>query len=362
MSSVTKQKSHAGRAVFIFFLVFTILVAGVVIGLSYVFKNKDVTPSIAGYSLYIMDSDKMLDKVPRGALVLASNDTPSMEKLGKAVLCEKVPGVGTSVFWLASVDSKGEQGVVYTVYQEKNPALTYELSPDNVVGEATTYYTWAGKVITFMTSRFGMVICIGSPIALMIIIELIMAIASSDNYDDDDDEDDDDSYTVSREKPTSIDDVLFSGDDATPFAKSQLTQEDEEYIGGGSVYGDEETEADIIGGEPVDITPKAEPKAEEEEEPAEEQEQEAEVIEEAKAEEPEPEVHKVKLPPAEKQESENEVKTVKIPAEPKPAPKVIKKPAAAKPRRPKSMDTSIEDLMKLMEEQQQKLRDEINKK
>ena len=361
MGSVTKQKSHAGRNVFVFFLVFTILVAGVVIGLSYVFKNKDVTPSVAGYSLYIMDSDKMLDKVPRGALVLASNDTPSAEKLGKAVLCEKVPGVGTSIFWLADVSSKeGQDGVYYTVYQEKNPSITYELKSENVVGEATTYYTTAGKAITFMTSRFGMVICIGSPIALMIIIELIMAIASSDDYDDDDyDDDDEEEYEVKTTKrPASLDDILFTGDDATPLAKQQLSESDDKYIQSEDDYSEEETDADIIGAVvEVDEPEQKEP------EPVMMIDEEPEVIPEEKAEEEkpaEPEVHKVKLPPVEKEEkaAEPEVKTVKIPEQPKPQ---VKKPAP-RPRRPKSMDTSIEDLMKLMEEQQQKLKDEISKK
>ena len=362
MGSVTKQKSHAGRNVFVFFLVFTILVAGVVIGLSYVFKNKDVTPSVAGYSLYIMDSDKMLDKVPRGALVLASNDTPSAEKLGKAVLCENVPGVGTSVFWLADVSSKeGEDGVYYTVYQEKNPSLTYELRSSNVVGEATTYYTTAGKAITFMTSRFGMVICIGSPIALMIIIELILAIASSDGYEEYE-EDDEDDFVVDdkKEKPASIDDILFSGDDSTPIARQQLGEREAKYVQSDEDYSDEETDADIIGA----VVEVDEPEQPEEEkpimiadEPEEEPEQAAEEVKPA-----EPEVHKVKLPPVEKAEPEPEVKTVKIPEQPKPQPKPQVKKSAPRPRRPKSMDTSIEDLMKLMEESQQKLKEEIEKK
>ena len=365
MGSVTKQKSHAGRNVFVFFLVFTILVAGVVIGLSYVFKNKDVTPSVAGYSLYIMDSDKMLDKVPRGALVLASNDTPSAEKLGKAVLCENVPGVGTSVFWLADVSSReGQDGVYYTVYQEKNPSLTYELRSSNVVGEATTYYTTAGKAITFMTSRFGMVICIGSPIALMIIIELIMAIASSDSYDEDDEDEYEDDFVVEdrkKEKPASLDDILFSGDDATPIARQQLDEKDAKYIQSDDDYEEEdETDADIIGAVvEVEEPEKPEPEIVIDSESEPEPEPEAAAEEEKPA---EPEVHKVKLPPVEKAEPEPEVKTVKIPEQPKPQPKPQAKKPAPRPRRPKSMDTSIEDLMKLMEESQQKLKDEIGKK
>ena len=55
MSSATKQKSSAGKNVLIFFIVFIILEMLIVVGVGRVFKNKNVTPSIAGYSLYIMN-------------------------------------------------------------------------------------------------------------------------------------------------------------------------------------------------------------------------------------------------------------------------------------------------------------------
>ena len=77
MSSATKQKSSAGKNVLIFFIVFIILEMLIVVGVGRVFKNKNVTPSIAGYSLYIMNGDGMGDRVPDGALVITSNMTPS---------------------------------------------------------------------------------------------------------------------------------------------------------------------------------------------------------------------------------------------------------------------------------------------
>ena len=54
MSSATKQKSSAGKNVLIFFIVFIILEMLIVVGVGRVFKNKNVTPSIAGYSLYMV--------------------------------------------------------------------------------------------------------------------------------------------------------------------------------------------------------------------------------------------------------------------------------------------------------------------
>lgn len=127
MSSATKQKSSAGKNVLIFFIVFIILEMLIVVGVGRVFKNKNVTPSIAGYSLYIMNGDGMGDRVPDGALVITSNMTPSTDKIGEAVVCENVPDIGTSVFWLYDITSTDDNnGVVYTVYQEKDPAKLYE--------------------------------------------------------------------------------------------------------------------------------------------------------------------------------------------------------------------------------------------
>lgn len=45
---------------------------------------------------------------------------PSTDKIGEAVVCENVPDIGTSVFWLYDITSTDDNnGVVYTVYQEK---------------------------------------------------------------------------------------------------------------------------------------------------------------------------------------------------------------------------------------------------
>ena len=86
--SVTKRKKKSGKGVAIFFIVFIILEGLLIFGLSRVFKNKDVTPSIAGYSMYIMDGDAMGDAVPKGSLVIAANGAPSVEGIKKAVLAE----------------------------------------------------------------------------------------------------------------------------------------------------------------------------------------------------------------------------------------------------------------------------------
>ena len=198
--SKTKKKSSAAKKVAIFFVVIIIIEILAMVGVSRVFKNDDVTPSIAGYSVFLMDSTKMGDAVPKNSLVLAENVSPSKDKIGKAVLCENVSNIGTSVFWLQDVVAKGDNvdGVVYKVYQENDPENVYEVKAKDVVGIATTNYVTAGKVIKFVTSYIGMAICIVIPLILLAIIEIIIVIAThsssrgNDNEYEDDDEDDDD--------------------------------------------------------------------------------------------------------------------------------------------------------------------------
>lgn len=193
--SKAKKKSSAAKKVAVFFVVLIIIEILAIFGINKVFKNDDVTPSFAGYSVFLMDSKEMGKDVPVNTLVLTEEVSPSKDKIGKAVLCENVPGIGTSVFWLADVESKGENltGVVYKVYQGDSEKI-YTVNSKDVVGVAKKYYSTAGKIIKFVKTRVGMAICVAIPLLLMIFLEIIIAIArhaSSKNYDDDDYDDDD---------------------------------------------------------------------------------------------------------------------------------------------------------------------------
>ena len=276
MSSATKQKSSAGKNVLIFFIVFIILEMLIVVGVGRVFKNKNV---------------------------ITSNMTPSTDKIGEAVVCENVPDIGTSVFWLYDITSTDDNnGVVYTVYQEKDPAKLYEISSKNVVGVASTYYMTAGKVLTFMSSTFGMIVCAVVPIFLLVVIELIIAIAthSSDDEEEDDDEEE-------PAESVTLDDFLFGGENEgeqieetifeRPAEKEERAEIDRSYYERASQLLDEAASTeDTVAPEP----------------------------------------------------------------EKKPVPKA--KPAAKPAQQTKTASASLEELMKLMEQEQEKLKKQLDKK
>lgn len=231
--STTKQKkSSAGKNVAIFFIVFVILEGLIIFGLSQAFKNEDSVVKIAGYSFFLMDSDNMGADAPKDSLVIASNGTPAKDKKGFAMLCKNVENEGTTVAWLYDISSKGDtvDGVVYTVFQEAYPDKMYDLKSEDIVGIATSYYKTAGKIVSFVTTPFGMGVCIAVPIFLLIVIELIISASRrsrEDDYDDDDDEDYDDDYD--RNDNVTLDDFLYGGenDDVYTTGKPKETYQEE---------------------------------------------------------------------------------------------------------------------------------------
>lgn len=349
MSSKTKRrKSSAAKNVLIFFIVFMILELLIVVGLSLLFKNKDSTPGVAGYHFYVMKSDKMGDVVPKGSLVVASDGTPSKDKINSAILCNDVEGVGTSVFWLDSIESKeGQDGVEYTIFQKNDPDTKYKVRSSNIVGIANTYYATAGKVISFITSTIGMVICIAVPLFLLILIELIIAIvrhSSSDEYEEDyDDEYEDDEYYDDEYDDDGYDDRHDYEDDHHPVRKEEKQPKKNNSVQLDDFLFGSDKEAEQIA------------KRHGKKAPA--------VADTAKDEPAEFSKHEIDNSYYE-EASKIADTTQEIPRQtPKtrPAPKPpVRRPAPQRSSVSTSNSNSIEDLMKMMDEEQQKLRNKMD--
>ena len=381
----TSKRSGAGKSVLVFFIVFIILEMLIVFGVGKVFKNEEVTPSVMGYSLFLTKEDLLTNgdegaqvAVPKNVLVIASegsiNNNPE-DKIGHAVLCENVDGVGTGVFWLANAEKTDDS--THLTYTVANGNKTFEVAFSDLIGECTSYFKTAGTVISFMTTKLGMLCCAVVPLFLLVLIELIIAIATHTN-DDDDDEDEDDEE---EEKEVELDDFLVGGKSegeqiARKRKKARIIEEDE----------DDEDFA------PVRKRRKAEPVEEDEDEeevlaPARKKRQPADDFEELaprreRAEKPAPKAEK---PAAAEQSAPEEAPAAKgslslredekMSEYYEKASKMVDgenaaNGAAPANRRPKrrppqrrrpassgmSGDASLEDLMKLMEEEQNKLK------
>ncbi len=228
--SKTKQKrSSAVKNVTVFFIVFVILEVLIMYGLSKVFSNEDKVIGIFGYNLFIMDSDNMGEVAPKDSLVIADSTTPSP---GNAALCRNVGNEGTTVAWLLEAGSKGDtvDGIVYTVYQEKDTEKKYDIKSEDIIGVATSYYSTAGKIIKFVTMPVGMGICAAVPLVLMILIDIIIAVSRRPVRDDDYYDDEEDDYRNSTDNVT-LDDFLYGGENDSVYSAAKPKSSYEEEFG-----------------------------------------------------------------------------------------------------------------------------------
>ena len=304
----TKQKSRAAKKVAVFFIVFIIIEMLIVGSVAYVFRNDDVTPSFGGFSLFLMDSDN-IDSIPKDALIVVENGSPSKEKISSAVLCENVPDVGSTILWLSDVTSKDNvDGVIYVVYQDDG--TTYELKSADVIGVAPTYYITAGKVIRFISTPIGIAACAAAPVALWLVIEIIVVIATHSGKKKGSSKTENEA-----DEEISLDDVLYRKDDATPlkFDKEKNVEREIEDIS--FVNEDAEAENENEAADETEVTDETNENADDQQ------------VEEAENEQPERII-----------DVDETVSTTR-----------------------KAASDSLEELMKMMEEEQKKLKEQLSK-
>ena len=349
----TNKRSSAGKNVLVFFIVFIILEMLIIFGVGKIFKNPDVTPGIAGYSVYMTQSDlkaKQDDgsykvEVPEGVLVIASDGIQDAKnKIGSAVLCENMKGydVKSGVFWLAEVTSEdGVDGVSYVV---SNGTKYYTIKSTNIVGITSSYFETAGKVIKFVTSKFGMIVCAVVPLFLMVLIELIIAIATHEpeEYDEDEDEDDEDQ----PEKTVKLDDFLFGGENESDVIAKHRQEEAERFA---------QPETQAAKTQPESLPDIDFSKAKAASEPALTDEQKDMYYQKAS---------QLLDGGSAASETTDTAKQEPVRTAPRKRPaqrRTSNRPASARPRSTaaKSGSASLEDLMKMMEEEQNKLRNKI---
>lgn len=170
-------RKNAAKSVWIFFIVVILVIILGLIVTALVFKNPDVTPSAFGYSAFIMDEDGMGDSVPKGALIIAKNYSPSSDNLGDAILCEEVKGHGTTVIRLSNI-VPNTKTVIYQGFYDNDREKIYDIPSSKLIGKAVSYNMVLGKIISFVTSYKGRAVLIVVPILMLLVCEGIIGIYS----------------------------------------------------------------------------------------------------------------------------------------------------------------------------------------
>lgn len=170
--STQEVKTSPCKILGIIFLIILILSTAFVVLVHFAFKNENVTPSIGGYSLYLIHDDYMSPDIKKNSLVFATNGKPTQEDIGKVVIADDVSGkngttYGTTAMYF--VNLVNEDNKLYYELKFKNSEDTTLVKGNKIVGIANYQFELMGKIIVLANSSLGYIIFIGLPALLMII-------------------------------------------------------------------------------------------------------------------------------------------------------------------------------------------------
>ncbi len=146
-----------------------------------IFKDSNSAPSLFGKRIYIMSGSGMEPRIPQGAAVFVEEGTlPESE--GNVILCN-IDGKLALVGYVGSQTTTAEDGTTTTSYIVKYDSTSadqqWTVDEEDIIGRAVSYDTFLGGVITFASSKVGMLVIVIVPCVLLILYEVIMLILST---------------------------------------------------------------------------------------------------------------------------------------------------------------------------------------
>lgn len=155
----------------IIFLIILILASAFVVMVHIAFKNENVTPSIGGYSLYLIHDDYMAPNIEKNTLIFATNGVPTNDDIGKVVIADNVKDYGTTAMRLVNLAVENDK--LYYELKFDRSTDTVMTKGSKIVGIANYQFELLGKIIVLANSGTGYFIFIGVP-ALAVIIFFVL--------------------------------------------------------------------------------------------------------------------------------------------------------------------------------------------
>lgn len=146
-----------------------------------IFKDSNSAPMVFGKRVYIMSGTGMEPRIPQGSAVFVEEGTLP-ENEGNVILCN-IDGKLALVGYVGSQTTTSEDGLVTTSYIVKYDSTSadqqWTVDAEDIIGRAVSYDLLMGRVITFASSKVGMLVIVIVPCALLIIYEVIMLIITA---------------------------------------------------------------------------------------------------------------------------------------------------------------------------------------
>lgn len=180
MANLNTKKRSASEIVGIIVIAVLALAVVFTFVLYGMFKDTNSAPTIFGNRVYIMNGDKMEPRIEKGAAVFVKEGL-FPEKPGNVILCE-IDGQLAVVGYLGSEEIINPDGTVETRYIVKYDQAPAEekwgVGKEDIIGKATTYSNFFGALVTFASSKAGMLCVVIIPCAVVLIYEVVMFVLS----------------------------------------------------------------------------------------------------------------------------------------------------------------------------------------
>lgn len=139
------------------------------------FVRSDQVPGIGGYVPLIVLTDSMYPEIKSGDLIICHTVDSVDVKVGDVISFFDPEGNGTSVVTHRVTEVFSENGSLYfrTKGDANNTADRTPVPEQNLVGVFRTRIPGVGSVSMFMQTVPGLIVCIGCPLALLIVYDIL---------------------------------------------------------------------------------------------------------------------------------------------------------------------------------------------
>ncbi len=155
-----------------------------VLAVTLIFSQKNSTPQILGYSIYIMNGKNMEPAIPEKSAVFSKNGKLPEDAVGTIALCNIFDKKLTTVLRVAGVENIDGK----IVYLMKSDVGEFDdiirVPSEDVIGQAVSVSKGLGGVLSFASSRYGILVFIIFPCAVLLIYQLIQTLKKLSGKDE----------------------------------------------------------------------------------------------------------------------------------------------------------------------------------
>lgn len=186
---IENERSKGHKLLTAVIILLILIIIATLVG-SFFFTQKNTAPSVFGYNVFVMNGKGMEPSLKDKSAIITK--VSNMPEKGEVALCKlKLSGNDNIVSVLRVVEvQEANDSTQYYLKSDKGSDSDIIIAQKNeIIGKADIEIPWLGKLISFATSRSGIIAFIIIPAALILISLLVSILKHTDDSYDEEAED-----------------------------------------------------------------------------------------------------------------------------------------------------------------------------